>query len=128
MEHGISECKRTDLTGGGLLRSIGGWTGLKDLRKAGVRVKGDERILGDSAFVNIVLVVAKEAFEERYLLKTRGVDFDQMVSRVAKVLNLTPDQVTAQSKSPQTVQARSLLCFWAHRKLGMTTIEIAGGL
>ena len=110
------------------MRSIGGWTGLKDLRKAGVRVKGDERILGDSAFVNIVLVVAKEAFEERYLLKTRGVDFDQMVSRVAKVLNLTPDQVTAQSKSPQTVQARSLLCFWAHRKLGMTTIEIAGGL
>jgi len=24
----------------------------------------------------------------------------------------------------QTVNARSLLCFWAHRKLGMTTIEI----
>jgi DNA-binding CsgD family transcriptional regulator len=24
----------------------------------------------------------------------------------------------------QTVKARSLLCFWAHRKLGMTTIEI----
>ncbi|MEA3417219.1 MAG: transposase, partial [Thermodesulfobacteriota bacterium] len=27
--------------------------------------------------------------------------------------------------SPQTVKARSLLCFWAHRKLGMTTVDIA---
>ena len=27
-------------------------------------------------------------------------------------------------KSPQTVKARILLCFLAHRKLGMTTIEI----
>jgi hypothetical protein len=31
-------------------------------------------------------------------------------------------------KSPQTVKARSLLCFWAHRRLGMSTIEIASKL
>jgi putative transposase len=125
VENGISEGKRPDLTGGGLLRSIGGWTGLKNFRKAGIRVKGDERILGDSDFVETVLASAKEALEEKYLLKARGIDFDQVVLRVAKVMNIKPDQVTAYGKSPQTVQARSLLCFWAHRKLGMTTIEIA---
>jgi len=125
VENGISEGKRHDLTGGGLLRSIGGWTGLKDFRKAGIRVKGDERILGDSDFVETVLASAKEAFEEKYLLEAQGIDFDQVVLRVAKVMKISPDQVTAFGKSPQTVQARSLLCFWAHRKLGMTTIEIA---
>ena len=125
VENGISEGKRHDLTGGGLLRSIGGWTGLKDFRKAGIRVKGDERILGDSDFVETVLASAKEAFEEKYLLEAQGIDFDQVVLRVAKVMKISPDQVTAYGKSPQTVQARSLLCFWAHRKLGMTTIEIA---
>jgi hypothetical protein len=123
--YGISKGKRPDLTGGGLLRSIGGWTGLKDFRKAGIRVKGDERILGDSDFVETVLASANEALEERYFLKARGIDFDRVVSRVAEVMKLTPDQVTAWGKSPQTVQARSLLCYWAHRKLGMTTIEIA---
>jgi putative transposase len=123
--NGISEGKRPDLTGGGLLRSIGGWTGLKNLRKAGIRVKGDERILGDSDFVATVLASAKEALEEKYLLKAKGIDFDQVVLSVAKVMNIKPEQVTAYGKSPQTVQARSLLCFWAHRKLGMTTIEIA---
>ena len=34
-------------------------------------------------------------------------------------------QLTASGKSPRTVQARSLLCFWAHRKLEMSTVEIA---
>lgn len=122
---GVSEGKRPELTGGGLLRSIGGWTGLKDFRKAGIRVKGDERILGDSDFVETVLASTREALEEKYLLKTRGIDFDQVVLRVARVMKLSPDQVTAYGKSPQTVQARSLLCFWAHRKLGLTTTEIA---
>ncbi len=125
VENGLSEGNRPDLTGGGLLRSLGGWTGLKDFRKAGLRVKGDERILGDSDFVETVLASAREALEERYFLKARGIDFDQVILKVAKVMKLTPDQVTACGKSPQTVQARSLLCFWAHRKLGMTTIEIA---
>ena len=41
VEKGVSQGRRTDLTGGGLLRSSGGWTALKALRKAGIRVKGD---------------------------------------------------------------------------------------
>jgi predicted transcriptional regulator len=75
--------------------------------------------------VETVLASAKEAIEERYRLKARGIDFAQVVFRVAEVLKITPDQVTAYGKSPRTVQARSLLCFWAHRKLGMTTTAIA---
>jgi hypothetical protein len=34
------------------------------------------------------------------------------------------EQVTAFGKSPKTVKTRSLLCFLARRKLGMTTVEI----
>ena len=125
VEKGIAEGRRPDLTGGGLLRSFGGWTGLKGFRKAGIRVKGDERILGDSDFVESVLKSAQEALEEKYEFKARGYDFDWAVCRVAETMDLTSDQVRAFGKSPQTVKARSLLCFWAHRKLGMSTVEIA---
>jgi len=128
VEKGIFEGRRSDLTGGGLLRSSGGWMGLKGFRKAGLRVKGDERILGDSDFVENVLKLAEEALEGKYDLKARGYDFDRAVARVAEVMGMTSEQVTAFGKSPQTVKARSLLCFWAHRKLGMSTIEIAGKL
>ncbi len=122
---GIAEGRRPDLTGGGLLRSFGGWTALKGFHKAGIRVKGDERILGDSDFVENVLKSAEEALEEKYELKARGYDFDWVVNRVSEVMDITSAQVTAFGKSPQTVKARSLLCFWAHRRLGMSTVEIA---
>ena len=124
VETGILDAKRPDLTGGGLLRSSGGWTGLKGLRKTGIRVKGDERILGDSGFVENVLKSAEEEFEEKYDLKARGYDFYRVKERVAEVLEMEIEQVMAFGKSPQTVRARSLLCFWAHRRLGMTTIQI----
>jgi putative transposase len=124
VENGILDGKRPDLIGGGLLRSTGGWSVLKGLRKVGIRVKGDERILGDSDFVESVLKSAEEELEEKYDLKARGYDFDRVAQRVAEVMEMEIEQVTAFGKSPQTVKARSLLCFWAHRKLGMTTIEI----
>ncbi|MBW2150823.1 MAG: transposase, partial [Deltaproteobacteria bacterium] len=105
-------------------RSIGGWTVLKGLRKVGIRLKGDERILGSSDFVENVLKSAKEELEQKYDLIDKGYDFDRVAQRVAEIMAMDVKQVTAFGKSPKTVKARSLLCFWAHRKLGMTTIEI----
>jgi predicted transcriptional regulator len=58
-------------------------------------------------------------------LSASGFDFTRSVSRVAEVMGISQEQVTAFGKSPQTVKARSLLCFWAHWKLGMSTAEIA---
>ena len=72
VEKGILEGKRPDLTGGGLLRSISGWKVLKGLRKAGIRVKGDERILGDSDFTENVLKAAEKELEQKYDLKARA--------------------------------------------------------
>jgi hypothetical protein len=43
---GARQGRRPDLVGGGLIRSLGGWSALKDLRRDDPRVKGDERILG----------------------------------------------------------------------------------
>jgi len=39
-------------------------------------------------------------------------------------MGIEPEQVNAYDKIPQTVKARSLLCFWAHRKIRMTTVKI----
>ncbi len=124
VEKGFSKDKRPDLTGGGLLRSSGGWTAVKEIRKSGIRVKGDERVLGDSDFVEKVLKFAEEELEQKYNLKAKGYDFERVTNRVAEVMDIKIEQVTAFGKSPKTVKARSLLCFWAHRKLGMTTVEI----
>jgi len=46
VKNGIARGRRVDLTGGGLLRSAGGWEGVKLLREEKVYQKNDERILG----------------------------------------------------------------------------------
>jgi len=57
MENRSARGKRPDLTGGGLTRGCGSWT---EVRKEGQRIKGDERIPGESAFVQGILSHAEE--------------------------------------------------------------------
>lgn len=120
VEKGIDEGKRSDLIGGGLIRSVGGWSALKTLRKVGAYQKGDERILGDGDFVDKVLSRAEESLERKYYLKSRGYNFGKVVARVAKLLNLKPNEVLAPGKYKRTVKARSIVCFWAARELGIS--------
>jgi putative transposase len=125
VQKGVSEGKRHDLTGGGLIRSLGGWQHVKALRKAGIRYKCDERILGDGDFVERVLKAADDRLERRYDLEAQGYDFDTVVERVSNVLDMEARDVLRRGKDPQTVKARSLLCYWANRELGMTTVELS---
>jgi REP element-mobilizing transposase RayT len=125
VQKGIAKGTRYDLTGGGLIRSLGGWQHVKALRKAGIRYKCDERILGDSDFVERVLQAADDRLERRYALEAQGYDFGTVVERVTKVLDMEARDVLGRGKDPQTVKARSLLCYWANRELGMTTVELS---
>ena len=125
VEKGIGQGRRQDLTGGGLLRSAGGWKGVKALREAKVYQKNDERILGDGDFVGRVLVSAEEAMEKRYALQARGVDLAWIASRVSEVLGVSPEEVWAKGKYQRIVEARSLLCYWAVRELGVPMSSLA---
>ena len=112
--------RRTELVGGGLLRSTGGWAVLKAMRKARVHLKGDERILGDSDFVKEVLAAHKEQFERRYWLKAQGYDIDRVVKKVAAVFEIELEEIWKPGNQPLRVKARSLVCYWAVRELGMS--------
>ena len=120
VKKGISEGKRPDLIGGGLIRSTGGWSALKAQRRAKIYQKGDERILGDGNFVEKILNAANETMKRKYALKAQGFDLDMVASRVADLLQMECDKVWAPGKHRQVVEARSLLCFWAVRELGIS--------
>jgi len=125
---GVGQGQRPELTGGGLLRSVGGWAALKSLRNEKDWVKSDERILGDSDFVTSVLRHADEQMENSYRLKSEGFGLDNVAKRVAHVMSLPLEIVWEKSRRPQAVKARSLLCYWATRKLGKSMTETANRL
>ena len=54
VEKGIPQGRRPELVGGGLIRSLGGWSAVLALRGRGEKQASDTRILGDSEFVQEV--------------------------------------------------------------------------
>jgi REP element-mobilizing transposase RayT len=125
VEKGIKKGRRPDLIGGGLIRTAGGWAALKAYRQQKVHIKGDERILGESDFVETVLREENERLERRYRIQLKGYDFDKAVARVAQVFELKPQEVLKKVKERLHVKARSVLCYWAVSELGMTGAEVA---
>jgi len=126
VEGGIGQGRRGDLTGGGLIRSIGGWSEVKRLREQGQEhVMSDERILGDSEFVESLLSQADERYERHYTLKSLGYDLNSIAERVAEIYGMDPSEILSKGKQQRKVQARSLFCFWAVRELGISLRELA---
>ena len=122
---GIDQGHRPDLTGGGLIRSSGGWSVVKAMRKAGVWLKSDERILGDSEFVDAVLTDAQEQLDSRFVLTSQGVNIDRLTELAARHFSLPSEAVYGRGKNRDTVKARRIVCFWAVIKLGMTMTAVA---
>jgi hypothetical protein len=125
IKEGISMGRRSDLTGGGLVRSAGGWLNLMEMRRSKVFVKGDERILGEGEFVEQMLQEAGEAFEKKSQLKTQGWDIDKLAAYVAGILDMDISKVWSEGKYRSIVRARSLLCYWAVRELGVSMVSLA---
>ena len=125
VQKGIQEGKRPDLTGGGLIRSSGGWSVIKSFRRANIHFKSDERVLGDSEFIKRVLKAAGESFERKYRLKSQGYTIDKLAERVADIFYIKPEEIFQPGKQPVKVKARSLFCYWAVREFGLTMAELA---
>jgi len=126
VEAGLEQGRRKELTGGGLIRSLGGWA---EVSKYGLKgqghIKSDERILGESDFVDDILSKADEKFEHKYELKRLGYDLDRIAARVAEIYGIERENIFLKGKQQKRVKARSLLCFWAARELGISLTELA---
>jgi len=125
VQQGVEQGRRPELVGGGLVRSLGGWKAIKILRGVGARIKGDERILGDGDFVETVLGASNERLERRAMLQAMGYDLDRLAERVAQLFEMPIGEVLRRGRYVRTVPARSVLCFWANRELGISTMELA---
>lgn len=129
MEAGLDQGRRDELVGGGLIRSLGGWSAVKNRRSKGqAHIMSDERILGDSEFVDTVLSQANETYERRYELKGQGYDLQRIAERVAEICGMEAHEVLSKGQQQRKVKARSLLCFWAARELGMSLTDLARAL
>lgn len=124
VEKGLGHGRNPELTGGGLLRSVGGWGVLKSMRRMEIHVKGDERILGDGDFVESVLSQASEQMEERYRLQANGWTLEKVIERAANIYSVDKGQMLSGGKQANRVHDRSVAAHWAIRHLGLTATAV----
>jgi len=71
MEEGKDLGRRPELVGGGLIRSLGGWSKVISLRQGGEKQEYDSRVLGSGEFVQALLRGADEGMARQMRSKPR---------------------------------------------------------
>ena len=122
---GVELGHRPELTGGGVVRSVGGWSAFKSLRSKTPRLMGDERILGGSDFVETVLALAGENYAHRTLAKAKGLTLDRVISRVSEYFDIPMEFIKGNGKQRKVSRARSIICWLAIDKLGKSGRQVA---
>ena len=126
VKEGVKQGRRPELVGGGLIRSLGGWDAVKKMGKRDrERIKGDERILGNSDFVLQILEEANEEFNRYFEMKRLGYDLNTLEKRVCNLFELERDDIYSKSREKVKADARGVFCYWAVRELGYKLTELA---
>jgi len=63
--------------------------------------------------------------ERKHRLAVSGYDFDKAVHRAADLFQIKITEILLPGKKPVRVKARSLVCYWAVKELGISGLKVA---
>jgi putative transposase len=90
VQKGVALGRRPELVGGGLVRSLGGWSEVLGLRIRGEKHRSDQRILGDSEFVQDVLSGLDDLVIKNLRLSGQRINAVALAQPVCKKHNISP--------------------------------------
>ena len=125
VEKGIKQGRRTDLQGGGLVRSAGGDTSLLSPKRKEDRELSDERILGSGDFVAFV-IQDKNELEEKRLEKK--IPLDELIRLVSDFLGIEKREVFSRSRKRIIGKARALIAYYSIHEMGYKGAEVGRAL
>lgn len=125
VEEGISQGRRPELVGGGLVRSYGGWSAVLSLRKAKERIIGDQRILGAGDFVESVLKDSAERFGYPLRPVERSKRVEDILKEVCGREEIHLEELRMGSRRGGIPRVRSEIAEQLVRELGMSLAEVA---
>lgn len=125
---GFHQGQRPELTGGGLVRSQGGWSKVLGLRRSGELVCSDERILGDGDFVEQLLLDAEEKELRQLRLRRSGKTIEAIIEEECLSRSVSGNELRSGSRRRGVSEARAVIAFRAIEELGLTTAAIARAL
>ena len=125
MAEGISQGRRPDLVGGGLIRFQGGWSAVKTMRRLGIVQRGDKRILGSGEFVETMMKQADEKVGCQFSSEEQVNRAVQLIERVCRQKQLSVEALQAGSRIREVARVRSQLAEKLVKEYGLSLVETA---
>ena len=122
---GIGRGRRPELVGGGLIRSLGGWSQVLSLRRKGLRMAADDRVLGDGDFVEQIWSESAELEKENLRRKGPGLDLETLAREIAADRGITETELRSGSRKRKVSEARREFCRAAVGDLGYPAATVA---
>jgi len=125
VQDGIEEGRRPDLVGGGLIRTLGGWSQVISLRKSRDKVLCDERILGQDDFVERVFSEADQRMKGQLSINERKINANKRILEVCKQEGFNIEQLKGGSRRGRIPEVRTKLAKELVKDYGLTLAETA---
>lgn len=125
MEEGKDQGRRSELVGGGLIRSLGGWSQVLSTRGNKERVEHDARILGGGDFVADILREADKNLKRQLRLGERKASIDRVIRKMCSEAGVEEQEVRNGGQRRRVSKVRAGIAYYLSHELGMPMAEIA---
>ena len=125
LQDGIDEGHREDLVGGGLIRTMGGWSQVLTLRKSKEKVLCDERILGQDEFVERILLEADKNIAGQISINERVIKAGKIILAACEESGVSVEALRGGSRRGALPGLRAQLAKELVEKPGLTMAETA---
>jgi putative transposase len=125
MQEGLGQGRLPELTGGGLIRSKGGWSQVLSARRNDSKDDFDERILGSSDFVNTILKEAEEKAKHQLKFRRSGKTLAGIIQEECKKEGTTPAELKGGGRRRRISGLRAKIAKRGLEELGLPFAEIA---
>jgi len=125
ISEGLSEGRNPTLTGGGLIRSQGGWSRVLGLQRKGALEESDERILGGGDFVHAIIRDAEERHLRQTKLRRTGKNVQDIIREECVRLGVSSGELIKGSRRRRVSAARIRIATRCKEEIGLSGAEIA---
>lgn len=125
MAAGVPQGRRAELQGGGLIRSVGGWEVVQELRRGREKYAGDERILGSSAFVERMRLELSSSPVQESRARLRSLSGEKLIKQVCQEIGVDVEELQGGGRRAVVSRARAGVAYLWVEWLGRSGPPIA---
>jgi len=125
MEEGKDQGRRPELVGGGLSRSLGGWSQVLPLRDTGEKGKYDSRILGGGDFVAEIIREAEKKVRRYLRVNEMKTSMDHAIQEICRKEGVAEQELRMGLRTRKLSRVRAKVSYHLSHEIGVSRAEIA---